>query len=496
MSYAKTDLKELLLPLKSIQVHGVTDGIAVKGLTADSRKVRPGYIYAALPGQKFDGHAFIKDAVTNGAVAVLCSVDTDSKGLELGNVPVLKAENTRLAFAKLAAQFFGAAPENIVAITGTNGKTSVVHYTRGIWQALGLKAASLGTLGVESPGRVSDGRMTTLDPANLHAELLDLQAVGVTHLAMEASSHGLDQYRLDGVHLKSAAFTNLTQDHLDYHEDMETYFKAKKRLFTELLDKDNAAVINADDPYGAKLIKILKDAGHKNIVSYGKDSSNSIAITNIEPTNEGQNITIKIGDVQKSVTIDMVGAFQTYNLCAAIGLVMSATNVKIEDILETLPILSAPRGRLQNLKGHKKGAGVFVDYAHTPDALSHILRSLRVHTKNKLIVVFGCGGDRDKGKRPKMAKIACDHADHVIITDDNPRHEEPSQIRRELVAACPKAEDIGNRAYAIHKAVRMAGEGDIVVIAGKGHERGQIIGDNVYPFDDLVITQEAIDAVE
>jgi len=360
MSHAKIPFNELMHPSLGLKVVGRTDNVIVKGITGDSRNVRPGYIYAALPGQKFDGHAFIKDAVMNGAVAVLCDVNTDSEALKLGRVPLLKSENTRLSFAKLVARFYQNSPENIVAVTGTNGKTSVVHYTRAIWQALGLKAASLGTLGVESPGRVSDGRMTTLDPANLHAELLDLEAVGVTHLAMEASSHGLDQYRLDGVPLKAAAFTNLSQDHLDYHASMDDYFGAKKRLFTDLLNDDGVCVVNNDDEYGKKLMTELKGLGKK-IIGYGRDESNDIAMVDIKPTIDGQLVTLKIGDTQKEIKINMVGAFQASNMCAAIGLVMATTKATAIEIMAILPSLSAPRGRLQTIKGHKRGAGVFVD---------------------------------------------------------------------------------------------------------------------------------------
>lgn len=476
-------------------LHGTPKDSLLKGITTDSRKVRSGYVYAAQPGQKFDGHAFIMDAIRNGAVAVLCDKDHDIAQYET-DIPFLLTDNTRATFAKLAAKFYSTAPENIVAVTGTNGKTSVVHYVRSLWEGLGYNGASLGTLGVVSAGRVAEGRMTTPDPANLHAELGDLAATGVTHMAIEASSHGLSQYRLEGVRLKAAAFTNISHDHLDYHNSMEEYYQAKARLFFELLPQNASAVINVDEEEGVRLAKEIKEKRPDlKLITYGKNAT-EIKIEKLLPDATGQQVTINMFGVTHSATLQLAGDFQTYNLCAALGLVYaSMDNAPVEKLLALMSSMSAPRGRLQAVTGHAKGAGVFIDYAHTPGALSHILHALRSHTRNKLIVVFGCGGDRDKSKRPIMGRIAHELADHVIITDDNPRSEDPEQIRREILAAAPGAEDIGNRAYAIHKAVLMAGEGDIVVIAGKGHERGQIIGSNVIPFDDLAITQEAVDAV-
>ncbi len=488
-------LQEFIANADGYIVKGEAGDVLLKGITADSRKVRSGFIYGALPGTKFDGHGFIDDAIRNGATAIICDKDHDISGYDR-NVPFLLTDNTRATFAKLAARFYNAAPEAIVAVTGTNGKTSVVHYVRSLWEGLGLNAASLGTLGVVSAGRVADGGMTTLDPANLHAELTDLAAVGVTHLAMEASSHGLAQYRLEGVHLKAAAFTNISHDHLDYHSNMEEYYQAKARLFTELLPQGASAVINVDEEEGVRLLAEIKDKRPDlKLITYGKKAEH-IKIVKLEPDANGQSVTIEMFGISHSANLELAGDFQTYNLCAALGLVYaSIDNIDVQKLLSLMPTMHAPRGRLQAVPGHPRGAGVLIDYAHTPGALSHILHALRSHTKNKLIVVFGCGGDRDKGKRPVMGRIASELADHVIITDDNPRGEEPAIIRREILAACPGGEDIGNRKYAIHKAIMMAGEGDIVVIAGKGHERGQIIGSNIIPFDDLAITQEAVDAV-
>lgn len=480
---------------EGLDVKGSAPDALLKGITADSRKVRSGFIYAAMTGVKFDGHGFIEDALRNGAVAIICSKDHDISAYDT-NAVFIVTPTTRSTFAKMAAKFYNAAPETIVAVTGTNGKTSVVHYVRSLWEGLGLNGASLGTLGVVSAGRMESGGMTTPDPASLHAELADLASVGVTHLAMEASSHGLSQYRLEGVKLKAAAFTNISHDHLDYHKDMDEYYQAKARLFFNLLPQGTAAVINVDEAEGKRLADEIKaKRPDVNLITYGKTASD-IKIAKLEPNAHGQSVTIEMFGVSASKEIQLVGDFQTYNLCAALGLVYaSMENPPVEKLLDMMPDMTAPRGRLQSVPGHSKGAGVFIDYAHTPSAMSHILHALRSHTKGKLIVVFGCGGDRDKDKRPIMGRIASELADHVIVTDDNPRSENPDQIRREIIAACPGAEDVGNRAYAIHKAIMMAGEGDIVVIAGKGHERGQIIGSNVIPFDDLAITQEAVDAV-
>ena len=488
--------KSLLADFDGITVRGVLTDRKLNGITADSRHVRQGYIYAAIPGQKFDGHAFIADAIRNGAEAVLCDSQADLSAYKDEKILFLLTENTRATFARLVARFYHDAPETIVAVTGTNGKTSVVHYVRAIWELLGVKGASLGTLGVVSPGRVQDGRMTTPDPVNLHAELADLAAVGVNHLAMEASSHGIVQHRLDGLNISAAAFTNISHDHLDYHTSMEEYYQAKAKLFTTLLQKGGTAVINMDEEEGVRLSEDIKALRPDvKIIEYGQ-YARDIHIVELKPNATGQHLVIEMAGIKQTQNIALVGAFQTYNLCAALGLVYaSMPEISVEKLLNIMPKMSAPRGRLEVVSGHPKRAGVYVDYAHTPDALKHILHAMRAHTSGKLIVVFGCGGDRDKSKRPVMGRIACEYADHVIVTDDNPRSEDPEQIRREIIAACPGAEDIGNRAYAIHKAVQMADEGDIVVIAGKGHERGQMVKGNILPFDDVAITREAIDAL-
>lgn len=483
-------LQDLLRP--EITVQGNADAIRVRGLTADSREVRSGYIYAALPGQKFHGKMFVQDALRNGAVAVLCGADVNASAFQMGDVPLLVSPTPRRTFAKLAAKFFRAAPETVVTVTGTNGKTSVVHYVQELWTMLGIKGASLGTLGVVSPGRVRDGRMTTPDPINLHAELADLAAIGITHLAMEASSHGLDQRRLDGLKVKAAAFTNLTHDHLDYHTDMDGYYEAKARLFTELLVTDGTAVINADKEYGQRLIKDAAARDDVRVLEYGRNGKD---IRIVEQTSKplGQDVVIDMLGVRRSLTLNLVGGFQAHNVCAALGLVhASLPEVKIEDLLALLPRLTAPRGRLQFVEGHKKGAGVYVDYAHTPDALEHILKALRAHTEKRLIVVFGCGGDRDKSKRPVMGRLAAELADVAIVTDDNPRSENADTIRREILAASPGALNIGDRAEAIKQAVDMAEKGDIVIIAGKGHEQGQLVGGIAHPFDDVEVTKHAM----
>lgn len=485
-------LSDLISPELGLTVVGRLSDVRMRGISADSRDIRSGYVYAALPGQKFDGRNFIPDAVRNGAEAVLCSKDTDVSIYTLGAVPLLLADNPRMSFAKLAARFHHKAPETIVAVTGTNGKTSVVHYVQQIWSHFGIKGASLGTLGVVSPGRVLGASMTTPDPASLHAELADLAAAGVTHLAMEASSHGLDQYRLDGVEMKGAAFTNLSRDHLDYHNDMERYYAAKARLFLELLRDKATAVINADSDSGQRLMKDITKRGGLYILDYGVNGAR-IKLAALKSRPMGLDITIAVDGKPFEASLNIVGAFQAHNICAALGLVFaSLPDAPVEDVMEALPGLTAPRGRLQAIEGHPKGAGLYVDYAHTPDALEHILNALRPHTQKRLIVVFGCGGDRDKGKRPLMGKIAEQAADMVIVTDDNPRSEDPGQIRREILAACPKAVEVADRAQAIRYVVSVAQEGDIVVIAGKGHEQGQIVGDERLPFDDADVIKNAL----
>ena len=462
------------------------------GITSDSRKVKEGFLFAALPGSTADGAKFILDAIEHGASFVLAQAGTELPVSELENVTLIESDNTRQDFAKIAARFYKLQPENIVAVTGTSGKTSTVSFVQQLWHLVGIvKCASLGTLGVRGPGIYRYGGLTTPDTASLHAEIADLTSVGINHLAMEASSHGLDQYRLDGVKIKSAAYTNLSRDHLDYHSDMDEYFNAKSRLFTDLLEEGGSAVINADDEYADKLISICQAQNHK-IMTYGKKADN-LKLLKRTPTPNGQDIKISVEGKEYQLTLPLVGEFQVMNALCALGLVLSLDN----DADKYVPLLEKLRGvagRLQLVSGHPSAA-IYIDYAHKPAALEAVLKTLRPHTKNKLICVFGCGGNRDLGKRALMGKIASERADKVIVTDDNSRDEDPEQIRAQVLEAAPNAIEIADRAQAIKQAVMDLEEGDVLVVAGKGHETGQIVKSVVHDFDDVEEVKKAIGEV-
>lgn len=461
---------------------------SLKGLTLDSRAVKDGYLFAALAGAQADGRKFIADAVRNGAKVILAANGTTLP--EGVSAQLITDENPRRKLAQLAAEFYGRQPEMISAVTGTNGKTSTVDFTKQIWKAQGFKAASIGTLGVRGPGMVRSGSMTTPDPVSLQAELADLAAVGITHLAMEASSHGLDQYRLDGVKIRAAGFTNLTRDHLDYHGDMESYYKAKARLFSEILLPGGAAVINADTPEFERLAAESKKHGAK-IISYGFNGKD-LKIVSATPESHGQKLKLEILGKSFDFTLPLVGAFQVMNMLCALGLSLPENPKDFEKYVSILSSLDGVPGRLQLVSGHPKGAAVYIDYAHTPDALENVLKALRPHTSGKLVCLFGCGGDRDKGKRPIMGGIAANLSDEAIVTDDNPRSEDPAAIRREVLKGAPQVKEIGNRNEAIRTAISKLSKGDVLVIAGKGHEQGQIFADHTDPFDDVTEAKQAI----
>ena len=465
--------------------------LPIDGVTSDSRKVKSNYLFAALPGSKVEGNSFIEDAIHHGASIIIAGEDVKlPDGVK--DVVLINDNNPRQAFAKIAAKFYQLQPENIVAVTGTSGKTSTVSFVQQIWHLSGcVKCASLGTLGLRGPGMKRYGSLTTPDTQSLHAELADLAAAGIHHLAIEASSHGLDQYRLDGVKVKVAAYTNLSRDHLDYHKDMNSYFTAKARLFSEVMEKNGVAVINADDEYFNQLKDICENAGHK-VLSYGAAGEDiKLLERTLQPN--GQDISILIDDKKYQLTIPLVGEFQVMNALCALGMVLAQDN----DADKYVPILENLRGvagRLQFVAGHPKGA-VYVDYAHKPAALETILKTLRPHTEGKLVCVFGCGGNRDPGKRPMMGKIADELADKIIVTDDNPRYEAAADIRAQIMEAVPQAIEIGDRAEAISQAIEGLEKGDVLVVAGKGHEPGQIVGENVHPFDDVEEVQKAIEKV-
>lgn len=450
----------------------------IKGLTANSREVGKGYLFAALPGTRFDGRDYIDQAIMNGATHILAPKGTSIRP----DVTMIESDNPRHEFALMAAEFYKAQPENIVAITGTNGKTSVADFIRQIFEMTGLKSASLGTLGLVSKTVKGENKMTTPDPVRLHALLADLKAAGVDHLALEASSHGLHQYRLDGIKPKVVAFTNLSQDHLDYHETMEEYFAAKQRLFDEILPVDGYAVVNIDDAYGRKL-------NHKQL-TYGQRPEATLRLLSQEPTPDGQDIKIGYKDKVYDLHLPLIGMFQAYNvLCAAGCCIMLGLDMDL--VIKCLPKLKGVSGRME-LAASVNGMAAYIDYAHTPDALEQVLTALRPHVKGKLVCVFGAGGDRDKGKRPHMGRIVSFLADKVIVTDDNPRSEDPEKIRSEILASCPNKENIGDRRKAIARGVDILEPGDVLLVAGKGHEEGQTIGDMTYPFNDLDETREAM----
>jgi UDP-N-acetylmuramoyl-L-alanyl-D-glutamate--2,6-diaminopimelate ligase len=463
----------------------------IRGLTADSREVRPGYLFAALTGTRADGRRFVDDAVARGAVAVLTDDPGRFSGLALRSPPVRVVfdANPRRRLARMAARFYGPQPDHLVAVTGTNGKTSVTVFARQIWQHLGHRAASVGTIGIVGPDFVQEGSLTTPDPVTLHRELTVLARSGIAHVALEASSHGLDQYRLDGLDLAAAAFTNLTRDHLDYHGTMEAYFAAKARLFTELLPPEGAAVLNIDVPEGERLVTLCRRRG-QSVITFGRNARADLRLVAARPLDAGQALRIAAFGAEHEVVLPLIGAFQASNALAALGLAI-ATGAPAERAIEALAHLTGVPGRLEHVASHPNGAPVIVDYAHTPDALETVIGAVRPHCRGRLSLVFGCGGDRDTGKRPQMGAIAERLADDVIVTDDNPRSEDPAGIRRAILAACPKAVEIGDRAAAIRHALARLASGDLLLIAGKGHERGQIIGGQTLPFDDAVVAREA-----
>ena len=449
----------------------------IAGIAADSRQVKPGYLFAALPGVNTDGARFIAEALQRGAAALLVPDGLQAKT----DVPTIADADPRRRLALIAARFFGAQPKTQVAVTGTNGKTSVAAFVRQLWAGEGFQAASLGTVGVVTPRGTQTLRHTTPDPIELHAILAALARDGITHLALEASSHGLQQRRLDGLVLAAGAFTNISRDHLDYHASFEDYFAQKLRLFRELLPPGAAAVVDSDSEGGARVAEVAKDRG-LTLFTVGRDGE-SLRLLSARIDGFAQILAIEHDGKRHTVRLPLVGGFQAANALAAAGLVM-ATGGSAEDVLPRLAVLKGARGRLDLAGTAPSGAPIFIDYAHTPDALAKALDALRPYVESRLVVVFGCGGDRDKGKRPEMGAVAIAKADLAIVTDDNPRSEAPGQIRREILAAAPGAAEIGDRAQAITDAVAMLQRGDVLLVAGKGHETGQTVGTTVIPFSD------------
>jgi UDP-N-acetylmuramoyl-L-alanyl-D-glutamate--2,6-diaminopimelate ligase len=452
--------------------------IAISGVSSDSRDVALGKLFFAVPGTKTDGARYAADAAKRGAAVVVAA-----KGAVLDTlaVPLVEVDDPRRALALAAAQFFGRQPETMVAVTGTSGKTSVASFTRQIWEQAGCAAASIGTTGVMAPDRIEYGSLTTPDPVGLHRLLSELAASGVTHAAMEASSHGLDQRRLDGVRLAAGAFTNLGRDHMDYHPTVEHYLNAKLRLFDTLLAKGAPAIVFADDRWSEPVIKAAGAAG-LNVLTVGRHGS-FLELKRVEHERFRQRAEIEHQGVIHEVDLPLAGDFQVSNALVAAGLAI-ATGTPVGMALKALEKLRGASGRLELVGTASNGAPVYVDYAHKPDALENVLLSVRPFTTGRVMVVFGCGGDRDRGKRPIMGEIATRLADVAIVTDDNPRTEKPEEIRAAILAAAPGAVEIGDRREAIHHAVAMLQPGDTLIVAGKGHEEGQTIGTETFPFSD------------
>jgi UDP-N-acetylmuramoyl-L-alanyl-D-glutamate--2,6-diaminopimelate ligase len=458
----------------------------VTGFAIDHREVTRGDVFGAFRGAVFNGEDFIGQAVDRGAVAVVARPEA---GVE--RVPLLADPEPRRRFAELAAKFYAPYPDTIVAVTGTNGKTSTVEMTRQIWRMTGHRAASIGTLGVTtSDDQVKTG-LTTPDIVTFLNNMAGLERMGISHVAYEASSHGLDQHRCEGVPLAAAAFTNFSRDHLDYHHTMEEYFEAKMRLFEELLPAGKPAVVWTDDPKSEEVIERSQLSGHE-VLTVGREGE-TIKLADQSATPLGQALMLEHDGRSLKLSLPLIGAYQAANVLTAAGLVM-ATGVGFDRVFSAMQRVAPVRGRLERAVISRAGAPVYIDYAHTPDALEAAIAALRPHVDGRLIIVFGAGGDRDQGKRPEMGAVATRLSDIVIITDDNPRGEEPAAIRSAILAGAPGATEVGDRRSAIAEAIRIAREGDIVLVAGKGHETGQIVGagkdQRVLPFDDALVARE------
>ncbi len=470
--------------------------IEVSGLSVDSREAAAGHLFAAMPGTRVHGARFVDQALDRGAAAVL----TDPEGAALcgdavarAGAALVVAEEPRAALARAAALFFGAQPRVMAAVTGTNGKTSVASFLRQIWIALGHRAVNLGTTGVEGAWE-APLRHTTPEPVTLHRTLAAAACAGVTHAAMEASSHGLDQRRLDGVVLAVAGFSSFSQDHLDYHADLDAYFDAKAGLFARVLGEEGVAAINLDAERGFDMAAVARARGQRVIgVGRGEEAELRILAQRCDPA--GQELRLGYNGAAYQARLGLVGDFQAWNAALAAAMAIGCGDPPGR-VMEALAGLRTVRGRMQLAATRQTGAGVYVDYAHTPDAVATALRALRPHVMGRLVAVIGAGGDRDRAKRPLMGQAAAAHADLVIVTDDNPRGEDPAAIRAEVLAGAPGAQEVGDRAEAILRAVAELGPGDAALIAGKGHETGQEVGGVTYPFDDAEQASLAVAALE
>ena len=460
----------------------------IKGLTCDSRKVRPGYLFAAFLGSQKNGSSFVPEAISNGAIAILTENNL-AQNLGFVDVPIMVATNPRRTYALVSSRFYQPSPITVAAITGTNGKTSTACFLRQIWAGLGFRAGSVGTLGFEVSGfdirdeqlSISQTSLTTPDSAELHLALQKLSNCKVKHVAIEASSHGLGQHRLDGVNISAAAFTNLTRDHLDYHGTFKNYIAAKKRLFTDLLIAERVSVINSDDPFSKELISVSRSRRHQ-IVTYGL-TGKEVKLLRLITRGKAQNLLLEVCGERYESEVPLVGKFQISNVLCAVSLAIGLGSDPANTIRQLEKLKEIP-GRIQWVGDTALGVPIYVDYAHSPDSLSELLTALRPYTKNKLHLVFGCGGDRDSGKRAQMGEIARRLADSIVITDDNPRFEDPGAIRHQIKSVCPGGKEIGCREEAIRFAITNVSKGDLLVIAGKGHESYQVVGKKTLTFSD------------
>ena len=468
--------------MKLREIAEIDSDCEVTGFAIDHRKVAPGSIFGAFKGAVFNGEDFISRAVEGGAVAIVARPEAHA-----GDVPLIADAEPRRLFAELAAKFYAPFPETVVAVTGTNGKTSTVEMARQIWRMLGHRSASIGTLGVTTSNDQVTTGLTTPDIVTFLNNMAGLERMGISHVAYEASSHGLDQHRAEGIPLAAAAFTNFSRDHLDYHKTMDAYFEAKMRLFDELLQPGKPAVVWTDDPRSTEVVERARRRGHE-VLTVGRKGE-TIRLVEQRPTALGQTLMLEHEGKAQRLALPLIGAYQAANVLTAAGLVL-ATGGKWASTFTAMQRVAPVRGRLERAVISRSGVPVYIDYAHTPDALEAAIAALRPHVEGKLITLFGAGGDRDQGKRPEMGRVATSLSDVVIVTDDNPRSEDPARIRADILAGAPGAKEVSGRREAIAEAIGIAREGDIVLVAGKGHETGQIIGDRVLPFDDALVARE------
>ena len=467
----------------------------VNGISADSKKIKKDFIFVAIKGEKFDGSDFILEAKENGAFLIIANNSDNDDIISTNKV------STRLIYTELLASFYEKQPKEIIGVTGTNGKTSTVEFCRQIWVQAGWKAASMGTLGTKientqnkSFSKSSKNNLTTFDPDELYKELHSLKVEEISHLALEASSHGLDQFRLDSVKFSGAIFTNLSHDHIDYHKNIENYFISKKRLFTEILQNNSSVAINIDDDFGKRLLYEIKNKKH-NIITFGKILDADIKINSIKQNYQSIDLVLEYKNKIYNSTIGMIGKFQAYNVVAAASICISL-GMDPNLTFKSISYLKPARGRMEMIPASHNNSMIIIDYAHTPEALYYVLNSIRDLARGKIITLFGCGGNRDKKKRKTMGELAQKFSDLVIVTDDNPRTESPSNIRKDILEGCPKAEEIPNRNKAINYAISRMQKNDFLIIAGKGHETSQTIGMETLPFDDFTVAKETIKNIE